>query len=120
MVLVMFTPGLACAKYMNHHPAPVTSMEKGMPCCPEQKTPDCGATFFKDCMKVDLQHLDSAAVLKKQDLMKQDYSLTTLPSLQQPAAIAEANTARGPPFTRSLGIAPVNIPIFLATQRLRI
>jgi hypothetical protein len=120
MVLVMFTPGLACAQFMQHQQSHMAGMAKDMPCCPKPKLPDCAGMLFKDCMKIDLQHTADTLLLKKQVPVKYGFDFATLVISPLAASIVEANAARAPPFERSLGVSQTNLPVFLATQRLRI
>ena len=125
LVLVMFTPGLACANLMHntsqskapsHH-----EMGKDMPCCPKKSAEksDMGTMLFKDCAKIDLQSAGDGALLKKAEIVKADPSYV----LSHDLIIGRPGTAktlliRGPPDPPE--ILSSYPPVFLATQRLRV
>lgn len=120
LVLVMFTPSLACAQFMQAQKPhmEMAGMAKSMPCCPkETQKSDMGGMLFKDCAKIDLQHATDAPLLKKADIAK------ISPYILPPAVAAhsygtmQARLIRGPPPPEITGSYP---PVFLATQRLRI
>jgi hypothetical protein len=126
LVLVMLTPGLACAKFVDNQKSQkphmaMAGMAKEMPCCPEsdQKSGDISTMFFKDCAKIDLQHVKDGPLLKKVDLVKisppyilaQDLTADNL-------AISGDRLIHDPPDPPE--IFQSYPPIFLATLRLRI
>jgi hypothetical protein len=118
MVLVMLTPGLACAQFMDNHKAP---MAKTMSDCPKSKTsPEKGMTFFKDCLKVDLQQASSAPLLKNPDIAKHSFPFVQVLALNKEFSSPGNHAARGPPFEGRLSLSGTQLPIFLMTQRLRI
>jgi len=122
MVLMMLTPGLACARFMPHHKAsaPHMHMAKDMPCCPKQKTPPCdGTMLFKDCMHIDLQHTVDAPLLKKADIQKYTPALFLSDAFGRGFNVMASRTARGPPPDRQAVLAESQ-PVYLATLRLRI
>jgi len=123
MVLIMFTPGLACAQFMQHQQQQphMAQMAKDMPCCPKPAQKDCpGGMFFKDCMKIDLLHASDAPILKKVDIAKHTFPVVQILALNESFCFISNSTARGPPFERLSGLSETHLPIFLATQRLRI
>ncbi len=121
MVLAMFTPGLACAQFMDYHKPHMAQMAKDMPCCPKSKsTSDMGGMLFKDCMKVDLQHANDLPLLKKVDIAKHTFPAVQVLAFNEGFASISNRTARGPPFERLSDLSESHLPIFLATQRLRI
>jgi hypothetical protein len=121
MVLVMFTPGLACAQFMQHQQPHMTQTAKDMPCCPKSKAAsDMAGMLFKDCMKIDLQHANGAPILKKVDIAKHTFPVVQILALNEGFGFVGNRTARGPPFERLSGLSETHLPIFLATQRLRI
>ncbi len=123
LVLVMFTPSLACAKFMDHQKTPQPHMTmmasaQGMPCCPEanQKS-DAGTRLFKDCAKIDLQHVGDVSLLKKADSANVPYILPQVLTADN-LAISKGLLMHGPPaLAENFRSYP---PVFLATQRLRI
>jgi len=127
LILVMLTPGLACAKFMDNQKSPgqkphmaMAGMAKGMPYCPKpgQKS-DMGTLLFKDCAKIDLQQVNDAPSLKKVDIVKISFPYILPQDLTAGNfAVSKGLLIRGPP-------GPPEIfrsypPIFLATQRLRV
>jgi len=99
----------------------MAGMAKDMPCCPEsdQKSGDMSAMFFKDCAKIDLQHVNDAPLLKKVDLVKISPPYILAQDLIADSfAISGDRLIRGPPDPPE--IFRSYPPIFLATQRLRI
>ncbi|MFH1157640.1 MAG: hypothetical protein V1721_01955 [Pseudomonadota bacterium] len=127
LVFVMLTPGLACAGFMDYQKSngqkphmTMAGMAKEMPCCPEddQKS-DIGTMLFKDCAKIDLQHVNGAPLLKKVDIVK--ISIPYILSQDMAPdyfSVSKGVPIHGPPErTEVFQSYP---PIFLATQRLRI
>lgn len=96
----------------------MAGMTQEMPCCPQdvQKS-DMSGMLFKDCAKIDLQHVADALLLKKVDITK--ISPYILPhDLIADVRLSQARFIRGPPNPPEIsGSYP---PIFLITQRLRI
>jgi len=124
MVLVMFTPSLACAKFMDAQKSQkphmaMAGMAEGMPCCPksDQKS-DRGAMLFKDCAQIDLQHMNDAPLLKKAGIVKILPYLLPQDLIAGNFAVSRALLIHGPPDPPE--IFRSYPPIFLATQRLRI
>jgi hypothetical protein len=120
LVFVMFTPGLSCAKVMHHqnpHRA-MTGMMKDMPCCPkdDQKS-EPGTMLFKDCAKIDLQHVGDASLLKKADVDKIIPYIVPRNLAAAGFVLTPARYIHGPEPPEIAGSYP---PVFLATQRLRI
>lgn len=114
----MFMPGLACAEIMKAQ-KPHMAMAKDMPCCPKapQKS-DMGGMLFKDCMKIDLQHAINAPLLKKIDSAKiLPYILPQVTA--NDFGLSQARLIRGPPDPPEI-VRLSSLPVFLATQRLRI
>lgn len=125
LVLVMFTPSLACAGFMDNPqskkpPMAMAGMAKEMPCCPKstQKSDGMGTMLFKDCAKIDLQHVGDSLLLKKVDFV--EISLYILPQdlIGANFELSQAHLIRGPPDSPE--IFRSYPPIFLTTQRLRI
>lgn len=121
LILVMFTPSLACAQFMQMqkpHMA-MAGMAEDMPCCPKsaQKS-DMGGMLFKDCAKIDLQHTSDAPLLKKVDIVKASPYILPQDVMVQNYGLMQAHLIRGLPDPPE--IFRTYPPIFLATQRLRI
>lgn len=121
LILVMFTPSLACAQFMQvkkPHMA-MAGMAKDMPCCPKsaQKS-DMGGMLFKDCAKIDLQHTTDAPLLKKVEIVKIPPYILPQDVTAHSFGVLQARLIRGPPDPPE--IFRSYPPIFLTTQRLRI
>ncbi len=116
MVFAMFMPGLACAQFM----APQKSGTAAMPCCPKSKTTPMGVMLFRDCMKIDLQQAHNPPLLKKMDIAKQIFPIIQTPSLDKDFFSIKNYAVRGPPPERLSSLSAPTLPVFLATQRLRI
>jgi hypothetical protein len=123
MILVMFTPGLSCAQFMDHHPDSMTknSMSKNMPCCPKSKNSSgMDVPLFKDCMKIDLQQAHGPQFLKKVDVEKKTFPFIQTQALKKEFSPLQNRGARDPPFAWRTSLSETYPPVFLATQRLRI
>lgn len=124
LILVMFTPSLACAQFMQpqtqkQQRMAMADMAKDMPCCPEdvQKS-DMSGMLFKDCAKVDLQHVNDAPLLKKVDTGKVSPYILPQEVMTEGFGFSHGRLIRGPPDPPEIiGSYP---PIFLTTLRLRI
>lgn len=119
MVLVMLTPGLACAQFMPQQKAVAAhaQMPGDMPCCPKPKVPHCHGLFMKDCMHIDMYHSTGAPLLKKVDIKKYSPALV-LSDSRQGFTIAVNRAVHDPPERQSAFAEPQ--PVYLATLRLRI
>jgi hypothetical protein len=121
LILVMLTPGLACAGFMGDqkpHMA-MAGMADDMPCCPQsaQKS-DMGGMFFKDCAKIDLQHVGDGLLLKKADIVKVSPYILPQDIIAGHFSLLRVRLIRGPPDPSE--IFRSYPPVFLATRRLRI
>lgn len=125
LMLVMFTPSLACAMPICADEAQAAAVER--PCAghrnhsdSEKKSPVGKVNLLKDCMGVDLQVADDAASVKIPDLKKDiifDDGLVAYSAKIRPAAVVIE--IRGPPpgWPDPSRIQP---SLILTTQRFRI
>ena len=124
LVLVMFTPSLACAGFMDGQKSlkphmAMSAAAREMPCCPKNtQKPDMGGMLFKDCAKIDLQHADNTPLLKKVDIVKVSPYILPQDMIAESLGILQAHLIRSPPDPPE--IFRSYPPIFLVTQRLRI
>lgn len=122
LIFAMFTPGLACAQFMQPHKTHMSmaGTMRDMPCCPKPAQKECpGGMFFKDCMKIDLQHTTDAPLVKKTDIVKIVPYILPQDVMVHSFGILQASLIRGPPDPPEIASLS-SLPIFLTTQRLRI
>ena len=123
LMLAMFTPALACGVMMCANPARAASDEavRDMPCHDEQQDKDKqpGLMFFKDCLKVELAQADGGDTIKKPDIKvaKIFYGPATLIAGYS-FDLVDSYQIRGPPIEAAQ--SRTRLPLYLATQRLRI
>lgn len=117
LVLIMLTPSLACADFMDYCPPEQnTSQSQEMPCHKQgKKSPDI--KFMKDCAQVDLQGVADHVFFKKQFSQAHDLFVVVVASQFSPATITRNNGIRAPPL--DYGLFSLS-PVYLSTQRLRI
>jgi hypothetical protein len=117
LVLAMFMPGMACAKFMDHA-KPHMQMAQHMPCCPKAKN-SSATMLFKDCMKAELSLADNVPLLKKLDIAKPAFPFI-LAHASGYNDFASTRITHASPFDRTAMLKPAPLPLFLTTQRLRI
>lgn len=117
LVLVMLTPSLACADFMNCCPPDQkNSPSEDMPCHKQdKKSPDI--KFMKDCAQVDLQGVADHVFFKKQVSQAHDLFVVAVAHQFSPANVTRDNGIRAPPL--DYGLFSLS-PVYLSTQRLRI
>ena len=120
MMLVMLTPGLACAKTMCANMNAVAVQAEDMPCHGEMTEMDADPAIMIaiDCAKVDLAFADPVPTIKAPaDTVHLGFATWAAEQVHG-LQIAGARYIRGPPDTGfSYSTYP---PIFLNTQRIRI
>ncbi len=120
MMLVMLTPGLACAKTMCANMDAMAEQAAEMPCHGEMPEMDSepGVMIAIDCAKVDMASADPVPTIKAStDTVKVGFAVWAVEQVQG-LQVAEARFIRGPPdpdLTRSS-----YPPAYLNTQRIRI
>lgn len=128
MMLVMLTPSLACAMPVCADEAQAAATEQ--PCAEHHAGHDTGSgkesssspkgvNFLIDCMGVDLQTTDSAAVQKSDIQAGLIFAAIPIMALPVVPAPAQSSEIRGPPPNR-LTLSQTQPSILLTTQRLRI
>lgn len=129
LILLMLTPGMACAAQhcaqMQQEPAKSQDMPQNMPCHDTgntgQQDDDTGqpcGMFMKDCAKIDLQTGGDIPVLKKpsNDGKTFDAAVSVVLPLDAPAT--DAHAIRGPPGWLA-ALLPTTPPVIHETQRFR-
>lgn len=117
LVLVMLTPSLACAGFMQCCPPTQKSPpSREMPCHDSGKK-SSDIKFMKDCAQIDLQGTTAYVFFKKQFSLAHDFFAIPTASQTNPVKDAPVNGIRAPPWDYISSPSP---PIYLSTQRLRI
>lgn len=120
MMLVMLTPGLACAQTMCANMDAMAEQIEDMPCHGEMADALAapGVMIALDCAGIDLAKADGAASVKAPGSPEQiDYALA-FNNMQSGVPSADDHLIRGPPPVR---LGNLSYPaIYLGTQRIRI
>lgn len=123
MMLVMFTPSLACAATicatMGQNDQSRHVQEKPCHGDTQQNSDKSGLMFFKDCTNVDLGQIDDDRTVQKPDFQI-DKVVYSPRAFDDPSgfSVEEPNHIRGPPFAIvSVSSYP---PPYMTTLRLRI
>ena len=120
MMLVMLTPGLACAKTMCANMDAMAAQAEDVPCHGEMAEMDIepGVMIAIDCAKIDMASADPVPTIKAPtDTVQVGFAVWVAEEVHG-LQIADARYIRGPPdkdFSQS-----TYPPIFLNTQRIRI
>ncbi len=120
VMLVMLTPGLACAKTMCANMDAMVAQAEDVPCHGEMPEMDSDPAMMItiDCAKVDMVAADPLPIIKAPtDTVQIDLAIWVAEQVHG-LRIVDARYIRGPPdkgFSQS-----TYPPIFLNTQRIRI
>jgi hypothetical protein len=120
LMILMLTPGLACAMpSCVHHEEVQASSDKPCHDEAEQSEKHHGPITNADCAKTDLQNV-ADQVVKKSDLPGTVFipAVTETAAPQQPQ-LANNSKIRGPPPDWP-GLSETSPPVLLTTQRIRL